>query len=222
MERLAIMEYVVSALWIALELFAILLFIKAFLQLRQTNGKMAISFLGGWLIIYASINVSAINPFSVAIKYTVIFLISLYLFRGSWYAHVLLAIIIILFITITDSIVSYGTSALLKISLEELIWRKNTYIAIGTLNKLIVLFFTWLIFHFRNVHGLKSIHRKWFLIMLMFPLISMIILILNYYNNQNNQDISIGVLLISTFLAAANMGVIYLIHSLEKQKKRTA
>lgn len=141
---------------------------------------------------------------------------ALHLFSGAWYAQILLELVIILFITITDSIVSYGTSALLKISLSELIWRKNAYIVIGTLNKLIVLLCTWLTYHFRNVYGLRSIHRKWFALMLMFPLISMIILMLNYYNNQRNQDISMGVLLISAFLAVANMGVIYLMHSLEK------
>ena len=210
------MEYFVSAIWIAFEYFAIILFFKAFLSTKCSKIKTYIVYAFGWAIIFLCINIPIINPFSMYVKYATIFALLLFLFEGQLYAKIFLEIVIILFITGMDSIITYGSSVLLKISVSELIWKRNTYIAVGTLNKLIVLLCTWLIYHSRQSYGLGSIHRKWFILTLIFPMTSLIILSLNYYNNQSNQDISIGVLLISALLAVANMGVIYLIHSLEK------
>ena len=209
------MEYLISALWIGLELGSIFLFASAFLTRRQDRKVSLLFFIFLWVILWGLNNISIFQSFSYIIRYGIIFFVSFYLFSGAWYVHVFLEIIVFLFLLIIDSVVTYGTSVLLNISLSELVWRKWTYSAIGTLGKLLGLLCSWLVFRFRNSHGFRGISGKWFALTLLFPIVSVVILVLNYFNNQGSEDLSIGVLLISLVLAIANIGIIYLIHTLE-------
>lgn len=209
------MEYFISGLWIGLELASILLFFLAFLQHNKRNkAKIYIVFV--WLIIFATNNLSSTQTFSPFIRYIAIYCLTLYLFSGHWYVHLFLEVLITLFILLIDTAISYGTCSLLQISLSELTWRKLTYATAGTLSKLIVLLCAWLIYRTRNSYGLKGIHGKWFLLTILFPIVSIIIVALNYTNNRGREDVSLGVFLISLVLVIANIGIVYLVHTLER------
>lgn len=209
------MEYFISGLWIALELASIVMFFSAFLKYKQTSHMFhRVTFV--WLIIYVANYFSLTQPFAPYITYTVIFFSVLHLFSGRWYIHLFLEIICVLFLLIVDSAIYYGASAILEISISELTWRKFTYASVGTLSKLIVLLCTWSVYRFRNSNGFKGVHGKWFLLTILFPIVSIIIVALNYSNNRDSDDVSVGVFLISVILAIANVGIVYLIHTLER------
>lgn len=207
------MEYFISGLWIALEIATVLLFFSAFLPYEK---KQWIAVFGAvWLIILVVANQAGLQPFALAVRYISMFLLTRHLFRGPWYTHILLEAVIVLFMLVADSAVSYGTCALLQISLDELVWRKFTYSMAGTLSKLIALLGVWTLYRIRKVEGLNRIHGKWFLLMFLFPVTSIIIIILTYINNRSSGDVSASVFWISTALALANIGIVYLIHFLE-------
>lgn len=207
------MEYFISGLWIVLEIATVLLFFSAFLPYER---KQWIAAFGAvWLIILIVANQAKFQPFALGIRYISIFLLIRYLFRGHWYTHIFLEAIIVLFILVADSAVAYGTCTLLQVSLDEFVWRKFTYSITGTLSKLLVLFGTWILYRIRKAQGLSGIHGKWFLLMFLFPVTSIIIIILTYINNRSSGDVSASVFWISTALALANIGIVYLIHFLE-------
>jgi signal transduction histidine kinase len=207
------MEYFISGLWIALEIATVLLFFSAFLPYEK---KQWIAVFGAvWLIILVVANQARLQPFALAVRYISMFLLTRHLFRGHWYTHILLEAVIILFMLVADSAVSYGTCALLQISLDEFVWRKFTYSMTGTLSKLLVLFAAWILYRIRKAQGLSGMHGKWFLLMFLFPVTSIIIIILTYINNRSSGDVSASVFWISISLALANIGIVYLIHFLE-------
>ena len=214
MEGVAIMEYFISGLWIALELATVLLFFSAFLPYER---KRWIAVFGtAWLVILVVANQARLQPFAFGVRYISIFLLTRYLFRGRWYVHILLEAVFTLFLLVFDSAVGYGACSLPQITLDEFVWRKFTYSMSGTLSKLIVLFGTWILYRIRKAQGLGGWHGKWFILMFLFPVTSIIIIILTYINNRSSGDVSASVFWISTALALANIGIVYLIHFLEK------
>lgn len=213
------MEYFISALWIALELAEILLFFSAFMKSEKKTGIL-IGFLITWTVIFMANNLAFLQAIAPFARYAAILCMVLCLFKGRWYTHILLEAVIVLLILVVDSALSYGTCALLHISLSELVWRKFTYAMAGTLSKLILLLCTWLLYRVRKGSGLKGVHGKWLLLTFLFPIISIVIIVLNYINNREAEDVSFGVFLVSIVLAIANIGIIYLIHSMEKSTIR--
>ena len=209
------MEYFVSGLWIALEMVSIVVFCLAFLKYKQKSRNYLWCILT-WIIICVFSFWKITKPFIAYISYPVIFLLLLHLFSGKWYMYLFLEILCVMFLMIADSAVAYGTCAFLKISLAELVWRKFTYAMFGTIGKLIVLLCAWMIYCFRNANGLKGIHGKWLLLTMLFPILSTLIVFLNYHNNSNSSDVSGSVFAISMVLMISNVGIVYLIHSLEK------
>lgn len=207
------MEYFISGLWIALEIATILLFFSSFLPLERNRWFASFGIV--WLIILVTANLARLQPFALAARYISILLLTRHLFHGRWYTYILLEAVIVLFILVADSAVSYGTCALLQISLDEFVWRKFTYSMTGTLSKLLILFCAWILYRIRKVHGLSGIHGKWFLLMFLFPVTSIIIIILTYINSRSSGDVSASVFWISLSLALANIGIVYLIHFLE-------
>lgn len=213
------MEYLLSALWICLDLISMLLFFSIFFPKKEKKHRCFCSIIS-WLLVLFFNSIPSFQHVSPFLRYSIFLFLSLYLFTGSWYTHALLEILVIVFVLIIDTAVSYGACSLLNVSLTDLIWDKLTYATVGTLGKLLTLFCVWLVCRCRSSYGFNDIKKKWLLLTILFPLVSVIILVLNYYNNQANVNTPVGVFLISLILAVANIGIIYLIYSLEKTALR--
>lgn len=209
------MEYAISALWITLEYLSILLFFGAFLHPKSKKHRYVFCTVA-WIVIFAANNFTATQPYSPIIRYSVIYVVSSYLFYGSWYIQIFLEVVIVLLLLILDTVISYGTSFVLGMTLNQLILDRFTYASVGTVGKFIVLLCTWLLYCHRTSHGFTGVHKKWFFLMLLFPAISVVIIVLNYYNNVESENALGGVFLISIVLALSNFGIVYLIHTLEE------
>jgi len=205
----------ISAVWIVLEFTSMLLFAGAFLEGRKPKHATIVTVIT-LLGLYICNNTGPLQPISPYFRYVALFCLSRHLFSGRWYIHLILETVSMLFLLIIDAAFMYGASALLHISLSEFVWRKLTYTVVGTVGKLLGLFSFWMVYRLRKSRGMKGIHGKWILLTFLFPAVSVLLLALNYYNYQGNQDISVGVFLISLILAVTNVATVYLIHSLEK------
>lgn len=210
------MEYYVGLMWIGLELLITLLFQASFLKKKRKNKPTIFISLLLWPMLLWVRNIPTLESISSILSFFIVFLLSYYIFDGKWYIHLFLQIIILLFISITDTTVSYGTSAFLHITLSDLVWMKSTYSFVGTIGKLFVLLCVWLLYRLKHVDGFSGIQGKWFALTIFFPVVSLVILALNYYNNFGSKDLSPQIVAISIILALANIGIIYLIHNLEQ------
>lgn len=210
------MEYFISALWIFLEIQYIFLFLSAFIKRKKTGKAYHVILCATWAILYTITNLEFLGDISPLLTSSIVFALTTFLFYGKWYTRLFLQITIVLFSSIIDTAATYGASILLNVSLSEFVWMKLHYFIAGTSGKLLLLFLVWILYRFRTTRNVNTVQGKWFLLTVLFPAISLVMLALSYYNNQGNTTVSFSVLLISMVIAVANIGIIYLIHALEK------
>lgn len=141
---------------------------------------------------------------------------SVILNRGKWYQHLVFVLLGTGITGFFDTAFLYGASAILGISLSDLIWKKLLYVTVVTLGKLIPIFLAWLFLHFRKIRNLQTIEGKWLLLSILFPMASHAMLFTVYRNYQNQADISEGVVFFSLLLVVANVAILYLISLIEK------
>lgn len=214
------MEYIISAVWTLLELLSYLLFCGAFLKEKQKKRHIVIAAACAWLVMCVY-PYSGIDPLlKQAISIGIIIGLSMFSYKGKWLTHLLLVILSYIFIVAIDTVTVVGTSALLGVSYSEFVWRKLTYVTTVTLGKLLELLFAWLLRQFRMVSGLHLTSKKWLVLSLLFPISSAAMLVVWVLAERHNGDISVGTVVYSGILAAANVAMLYIISSLEKATKQ--
>lgn len=215
------MEHLVSALWLSLDTAAVFLFLSGFLKRKQTGRKYILAVCtAAILLIISAYMEGVLGPFYKLLMNIILFLFAAFLFHGKWYVRLFLQLAAVLFSSLMDAAVMYGISWLLGVSVNKLIWMQGAYIASGMLSKLIVVFLYWLLGRVRSVGNADGLQGKWFLLTILFPAVSLVMLALCYYNNQGNAEASKGVLWLSLVMAFANIGILYLIQTLQKVTAR--
>ena len=156
----------------------------------------------------------------VALTWALSFLLATYLLRGPWYQRILFVFLGYTIGGSIDAILVYGVSALLGVSHSEFIWMKLFYIVTVTTSKMLSILIAWAINKLRkNVRG-HAVQRKWLLLSLLFPCVSMVMLTVIYASFQDAQDLSLGAVIFNIFLVIANVAILYLIGSMEKTTKQ--
>lgn len=210
------MEYVISAVWILLEMSSIMLFSSSFLNAKHSKKHTIILLLTTWVIVYLITYIDFLSVVRIPLTLLVYIIVSLNLFSGSFLSNAFFVLIDYVFICIVDLTTCFGMSALIGISMTELMWRKLTYTSVATIGKLLLLFVIWLLWQYRKKKSFNCISNKWFALTLLFPLVSFIIVAFYFYNSQTDDDISLTVVIVGSILAIANIGLLYLIYNLEK------
>ena len=210
------MEYVIGALWIGLELFCCFLFNGAFLQQKVTNKKSICTVLIIWIVVCFYTNIP-INQFMkqllTIIAYTIL---SLSLLHGTFILHACLAIICYIFIAAIDTVAINGMCYLLGISYNTFVWRKFSYFVLISAEKLLMVFFAWILKCFRKKEILGKQHSKWVLLSVLFPSVSAVMLGMLFYTSPKDGDVSLSIVIFSGILMIANFAMIYVINSIER------
>lgn len=210
------MEYLISAVWIGIEMLCNAFFCGAFLDRKERNKSRIIVVITVWIIIESYSN-SGVNPLVKQAATVLLFtFISFLLYKGNWISHILLTLICYIFLAAIDTISMNGICALLGISYYELIWRRATYTAVTTMEKLLVCFAIWLLFRFRERKNLTGIHNKWLLLSCLFPAVSAVMLIVFFYYFPESEETSTGIVVFGGILIIANIAMLYVISAIEK------
>lgn len=110
------MEYFISAIWIGIELLCNIFFCGAFLAKKERSNIKVLVVVIVWIIIGLYSNLG-INPLTRQVVTVLLYtFISFLLYKGSYIAHILLALICYIFIATIDTIAVNGMCALLRIS----------------------------------------------------------------------------------------------------------
>ena len=210
------MEYIISAFWSLLELISYHYFLRAFLTVKTSKNLYIFSFTCAWLfpIIYALICLD--SNYQQPISFVILIVISIINYGGTSLQKLLLVILVYIFGAIFDTAFLYGTCSLLGVSLADLVWRKITYTLAVSIGKMIMMFLFWTIFHVRQKRKSESLQRKWLMLTILFPIVSLVMLFVVFHGYRDQEDLSIGSVIFSAFLALANTAIIYLIQIMEK------
>ena len=138
------------------------------------------------------------------------------MYEGTYVVHIVIAVICYIFIATIDAITVNGMCSLLEISYDALVWRKLTYITLTTADKLIAVFFSWLLYRYRKKGTLGKLKVKWLLLSILFPVVSTIMFLVFFYYAPRNEDISLTIVFFSSILMVANIAMLYIIDNIEK------
>lgn len=210
------MEYFISAVWIGIELLCNIFFCGAFLAWKERSKFRVFAIVIVWILIGLYSNLG-INPVVRQVVTVLLFTyISSLLYKGSYVAHILLALICYIFIAAIDTLAINGMCALLGISYTEFIWRQFSYTVVTTMDKLLACFVTWLLYQFRGKRNLAGIHNKWLLLSSLFPAVSAVMFVVFFYNLPRSEDASTSIVFFSGILIIANIAMLYVISAIEK------
>lgn len=213
------MEYIASIIWIGLEILCVLKFCGAFLKPKQGKWGKILGVLLIWIIIFLYSNMQIIGILKPILSIIVLSILSMWMFSGKPILHFFFVAVCYIFIAIIDTIIVNGICILLDISYLDLIWRKYTYLTAITIDKLIAVLLAWIIGQFFSSGGLFKTNGKWLALMLLFPATSITMFTILVYNSNRSGDLSGSVVVFAGILAAANIGMLYIIGSLERATK---
>ena len=119
------MEYIISALWLALECVAFFLFASAFLPYRHNSKRTLLTALS--ICILFLLNQSLTLPALMRRLCALTFGLCLiaFLFQGRLEQRIFIGLLDYILIAAMDAIVLFGASTVLRISLDELVWKKE-------------------------------------------------------------------------------------------------
>ena len=209
------MEYVLTALWALIDDLALLLFLSAFLPVKRNRTQILLGYLffTAAQIILIIVVPRPLRPISSFID---LLLVSYYLFDGKLSAKLILCVNAFLISTVMDGVAGYGTSAILRLSVEEFVSRKWLFTFVVTLERLFMLLAAYLLKHFSSFQGVRM-RGQWLLLAIFFPTLSMGTL---FFKSQDQPDLSVGAVILSIGLALANIGIQFSIFSLEKTTRK--
>ena len=210
------MEYFLSAFWTLLEIVSLHYFLKAFLPVKTTKKAYVLSFLCAWLFPLIFTFTDLHSAYGKILSFGLLLFISIYNYEGFFLKKVLIAVLAYLLIAVIDTAVLYGASALLGVSLADLVWKKMTYTLTVTFGKTITILSAWFVFRVRKNQKAENPQQKWIFLSLLFPVVSLLMLVVLFYGFQEQEDMSADFLIFSAFLALANVAIIYLIQLMEK------
>lgn len=213
------MEYIISPLWVFLELCAVVTFADALLVKHSSRKRIVITFLTIWLVSSLCVMINVDSAIRYALNFALTFFLYSSCYKNSWQRRLLSSFLCWVFLSIIDIVVIYGFCAFLGMNYTDLVWKKLLYITLGTVSKLAAIFLFYLFKRIRKKDSSHEIHSRWLLLTVLFPLVSMFSLGAIFYGYQNSSDLSAGACLFSFGLAVANITILYLIRIMEKQSK---
>ena len=213
------MEYVISFLWVVLELLSILFLASAFFK-KRLGKKYTLLFLVVAVCVMGLSRLLMANTIPLLLRVgfpvataTVIILLE---YTGPWYQVLTLACVYYFFNVAADSLFAFGAAALFNMTLQELVWKKLLYTMVVTIDKCLFLFLCWGLYRLRrNGHGRKLGLKRIFLSAL-FPFFSLFMLFSIYRSYLNQGDLSAPAVAFSFILIAANAAALYLLESLDQ------
>lgn len=210
------MTSLISAIWNALEILCYFLLFAAFLKQKRNTVGTIMTFLVTWVFFLLSININIIKGLDQVGPICIAVVASFFLYKGKWYHHIFAALLCYILFAIVDTAIAYGVSILRGTSFSQLIWQKNTYLTAVTIAKLLEVLLAWLIFRIRSTHSLEATKGNWVILTLLFPVASVIMLVVIFYSFQDSPDLSVGAVIFSIVLGVANVAILYIIHAIEK------
>ena len=115
-----------------------------------------------------------------------------------------------------DAIVLFGASTLLRISLDELVWKKGMYTVLVTAGKILSVFLAWLVTRLHPFHRIHPLRPKWMLLVSLFPLTSLFMLMALFLICRDQRDLTQPVAFFCIFLGIANVAIVYVISLIER------
>lgn len=215
------MEFLLSAVWSLLELVFFYIFWNSFLKPKQPFKIQIVALCIAWVIslIYTSMDLDP-TPKQLTSLCMLYFTIRL-CFSGTWFHHLLILFLGYALGGIVDTAIMYGITFSLGVSLADFVWKFFSYIVTVTIGKLTSILLSWIVYCLRKSRSSFPIRREWLFLTLLFPVTSLGMLAVVFISHQDESDLSLGAFIFSMILFVANIAMLYLIHIMERNSKKS-
>lgn len=213
------MEYIISPIWVFIELFSLFLFASAILQKKTSKTTVLVSFVVVWVINSLCAMFIYVPIIKNIITLTAIFSSIFICYKGSVLRKMLCCILALVFNGITDMLFAYSACAVMGIAYSELVLKKLLYVLVITVAKLIALFAAYLFHRFRKTKTQQPIYNRWLLLTILFPVLSIVMIFGLFAFFIGDEDISIAFFIFIAMITIANIATLYLIDIMEKRTK---
>ena len=210
------MEYIISALWFALECVAFFLFASAFLPYRYNRKRTILMALCmcTLLLFSQSFPLPALVLRLCALIFGLCLIV--FLFKGRLALRLFIGLLDYIIVAAMDAIVLFGASTILRISLDELVWKKGMYTVLVTAGKILSVFLAWLVTRLHPFLKLHPLRPKWMLLVSFFPLTSLFMLMALFLICRDQRDLTQPVAFFCIFLGIANVAIVYVVSLIEQ------
>ncbi len=214
------MGEVLTGLWTAMDIAPLYFLWKSFFSPKGSKKRYvtAIVLLWVFLMVYLAFEPNQRwRIFIVVITYT---LASLLVNKGAFHQHVLVALLGYCIGIAMNNIFCYGISAILGISVEELVWRKILFTVVVTTGRITTILVDWYIGHLWKQQKMSPLHGKWMLLTLLFFASSAAMLYITFLKFQNTNGLPSEIAMFSLVLVAANVVFFILADTLAKSTEK--
>lgn len=214
------MEYFLSILWTGIELLVITFAVNTFFPARFSKRTTALAFAITWGLFFVELYFMGLSDLQAQfVSLFVMILYSVICFRAAVLYHVLCALMVFLSFGVMDTAVGYGISALLGITFHEFVWKKLLYSAVVTTTKCAELIAAYLFWRYFSRRKLPAIRGSWLLLSILFPAVSLVMLLVIFITFRQDGDLAPGALVFAVAVGVANVAILYLIHIMEKRTR---
>lgn len=215
------MSEIISCFLIAMEIIASLLLCGSMLKQRKWTWITYLSIMVAWLVIFAYTNWFNFPVPVVYVSVLVYLILSFFCYTGPWIRHCIVVIMSILFLAIMDTLVLFAATNLIQINVDTLYTEKHLYLTVVTISKGISLVIAWLCWRVQICRNRWQIRVRWLLLTLLFPIVSLVMLVIVFDSMQQSYNISGRTLGFIVAVCLGNVGVMNLIYQLEKAEQES-
>lgn len=210
------MEYLISAFWSFIELVTFHFYFQGFLSIKTSKKVYFLTFFCAWFlpVVYAWSGI--FSSYMQFVSLAMILFVAIFNYKGTLLHKVAACVLAYVFCAVIDIAILYGASAVLTVDFADLSQRRITYILVGTIGKMISVLAAWIFFRIRKKRNAETLQRKWLLLTLLFPAVSFVMITTLFHEYRGQEDLSLGPVIICTFLMLANIAIVYLIQLMEK------
>lgn len=212
------MDRIVSILWTLAEVISTVCVCDTLLSRREGRKNIYLEAAIAFAIIFTFTNLYRVKVPTVAISCMAYLLLTIFCYNGPFFYQFMAVIMSALFLSIIDSLYVYLWSSFRQIEFSEILNRKYTYLTIGTLSKSSGLLLSWVFRRIKTSKNGKRISIRWLALTLLFPAISLTMLLVVYESYRHDLDFSSKALGFTLAIALGNIGIMYLIHRLENSE----
>lgn len=213
------MEYIISPIWILLDCLTLTIFSNSFFTIRHNIKTSIMIFILMWCLTSICAFLFPDGYVYRFLSIALIFLLQCLIYRGTLFRYLLCATIGLIFIGIIDITFTYGVCLLLDISYAQLIWKKMLYTLTVTTGKLVDVLSAYIFMKYHQQKKIGLIQRRWMILTILFPVSSLVMMLIIFTSFQDGQDLSLGAFVYGLIMFLANFAILYLINIMEKRTK---
>lgn len=213
------MTELISGCWILIELIAAFLFCGVLLQQRKWTWIKFVLLVVLWIFLFLYTNYISLSIPTVYITSLVYLALSFICYKGSWVRHFIAVTMCVLLLAIMDTLAIFTGTTLMQIDVESLYTKKHLYLTVATISKGLSLVIAWICWRIQIAKSRWHVRVRWLLLTFLFPIVSLIMLVIVYENIQQGYDISSKTLGFTVAISLGNIAVMYLIYQLEKAER---